>query len=175
MDTVLDFFQNIWSHVGGFFTDVTSDRWLIYLAIFLMVIDIFFSSDLPTFVSYLLFTIVIFRHLPGHIILRLTLSVFVFFGFVFIYFYFWSRLKTYILDKLFSRDVIQTGMDSLIGETGTVRVVDGIQAAKIRGDIYSFVEEVPYGDGTPFTVKSIEGGMIVPEFSADAARQDTEA
>ena len=140
-----------------------------------MVIDIFFASDLPTFISYLLFTIVIFRHLPGHIIIRLTLSVIVFFGFVFIYFYFWSRLKTYILDKLFSRDVIKTGMDSLIGETGTVRVVDGIQAAKIRGDIYSFVEAVPHGDGTPFTVKAVEGGMIVPEFSPEVEQQNNEA
>lgn len=165
----MGFLSNIWNGIVDFIQAGTADRWFIYLAIFLIVIDIFTSTDLPTFISYILLTFVVYRHLPGNIIVRLTLSVLVFFSFVFLYYFVWGNFKRFIVDNLFAKDVIKSGMESLVGEPGTIRVVDGIQAAKVQGDIYPLAAPVPYGDGTPFVVKAVEGGMIIPDFG-DAGR-----
>ena len=163
-------FESVWDGIVDFIQNATADKWFIYLGIFLIVIDIFVKSDLPTFAAYLLFTFVIYRHLPGPIILRLTISVIVFFALVFLYYYAWGKFKQMIVDKFFARDVIKSGPDALIGETGIIRVIDGIQSAEIHGDIYPLCEPVIYPDGTPFRVKKIENGMVVPEFvSTDAS------
>ncbi|SFU79897.1 NfeD family protein [Butyrivibrio sp. INlla21] len=68
------------------------------------------------------------------------------------------------MDKWFAKTIIKTGIEGLIGESGVVREVDGIKAAKIHGDLYSFAESVPFEDGTPFVVKGVDGGTIIPEF-----------
>ena len=158
--------------IAGFFQAGTADKWFIYLAIFLMVIDLFLSTDLPTFISYLLLTFVVYRHLPGPVLLRLTLSVLVFFALVFLYYYVWGKFKRYVVDNFFAKDVIKSGMESLIGEQGMIRVIDGVQAAKIQGDLYPLISPVPYGDGTPFVVKGVDGGMIIPEFDLSDQQQD---
>lgn len=157
--------DSIPEYIENFIDAAISDKWLIYIAIFLMVIDFFISTDIPTFISYVLLTIVIFRHLPGNIFVRLTVSVFVFFAFVFLYYFAWGRIKVFLIDKVFAKDKMKTGMDSLIGEIGEIRIIDGVQAAKIHGDIYPLFEPVPYGDGTHFTVIGVNGGTIIPDFS----------
>ena len=144
---------------------VELDKWLLLGALLLILIDLFFSSDLPTFIAFVLVTIWFYRRLPAwHILLRLSICVVVFFVLVFIYYFIWNKFKKHIIDKWFAKDLIRTGVDALVGETGTVRIIDGVQAAKIHGDLYSFVKPVSYADGTSFTVKAVENGMIVPEF-----------
>ena len=140
------------------------DIWLLGIAIFLILIDVFISSDLPTFIAYILFSVLAFRHMPGHIMFRLCVSVIVFFALVFLYYYVWYKFKKYFVDKWFAKDIMKTGMEALIGEHGTVRIIDGVQAAQIRGDLYTFSEHVPYEDGREFIVKAIENGAIVAEF-----------
>ncbi len=157
--------ESIWNGIVDFVQNATADRWFIYLGIFLIVIDIFVKTDLPTFAAYLLFTFVVYRHLPGPVIVRLTVSVIVFFAFVFLYYFVWGKFKQMIVDKFFAKDVMKSGAEALVGEAGIIRVIDGIQSAQIHGDIYPLHEPVTFPDGTPFVVKHVENGMIVPEFS----------
>ena len=163
----MDLLENIWSGITSFIQNATADKWFIYLAIFLIVIDIFTVTDMPTFIAYLLITFVVYRHLPGPVLLRLTLSVLVFFALIFLYYFVWGKFKQYIVDKFFAKDVIKSGVEALIGEAGVIRVIDGIQSAQIHGDIYPLADTVPYPDGKSFVVKGVENGMIVPDFTSE--------
>lgn len=141
------------------------DGWLLLIGLFLILIDIFFSSDYPTFLSFILFTVVICRQLSGwHIMLRLSAGIVIFFLFVFLYYFVWMKFKKHFVDTWFAKDIMRNGIDALVGEMGTVRIIDGVYAAKIHGDLYPFHEPVQQQDGTPFIVKDIKGGTIVPEF-----------
>lgn len=141
------------------------DGWLLLIGLFLILADIFFSSDYPTFLSFILFTIVICRQLSGwHIMLRMSAGIIIFFIFVFLYYFVWMKFKKNFVDTWFAKDIMTSGIDALVGEKGTVRIIDGVQAAKIHGDLYPFHEAIQQEDGTPFIVKEIRGGMIVPQF-----------
>jgi hypothetical protein len=61
------------------------DRILILIGIVLILIDIFFASDLPTFAALLLFCFVFYRQLHFRPLVNIILSILFFFALLIVY------------------------------------------------------------------------------------------
>lgn len=137
------------------------DQILILIGIILILIDIFFASDLPTFVALLLFCFAFYRQLHFRPLVNIILSILFFFALLIVYVAAWRRIKGIIIDRWFAKDKYKAGVYGFPGQKGCVKIVDGSKYAMINGDLYAFYQEYPLSDGDVFIVKELKDGKIV--------------
>lgn len=137
------------------------DKLLILIGIILILIDIFFASDLPTFVALLIFCYVSYRNLPFEILYKIILTILFFFVLLIIYIAVWRKIKTIVIDKWFAKDKYKAGVSGFPGKTGVIKVVDGMKYAQLDGDLYALFEDYPLAEGDSFVVKEMKDGKIV--------------
>ena len=136
----------------------------ILFGIILILIDIFFASDLPTFAAILLFCFAFFRILPvSSLLIRIILTILFFFVLLIVYITLWKKAEAVIVDKWFAKDKYLAGAEGFPGKQGTVKTVDGEKYACIDGDLYAFYEDYGLADQTEFTVKEVRDSKIVIE------------
>src|SRR5690554_4636258 len=100
--------------------------YLILIGILLIIIDLFFQSDLPTYIALVLFSTAFFMLVVNfNIILRLIFSVLFFLVLIVIHHYVWKTTVLLLVDKLFAKDRYKAGIEGLVGNTGIVRIIDG--------------------------------------------------
>ena len=135
--------------------------YLILFGIILMLVDIFFHTDIPTFIAYLIFSIVFFINIPLHVLVRIILTIIFFFALLLFHYFLWKKTIQVVIDKFFAKDMYKAGFAGLVGKKGEVKVVEGKKLACIQGDLYKFRDEVPLEEGEGFIVKETDDGYII--------------
>ena len=136
----------------------------ILFGIILILIDIFFASDLPTFAAILLFCFAFYRILPvSSLLVKIILTILFFFVLLIVYITLWKKAEAVIVDKWFAKDKYLVGAYGFPGKKGTVKIVDGEKYACIDGDLYAFYEDYGLADQAEFTVKEVRDSKIVIE------------
>lgn len=133
----------------------------ILIGIILLLVDIFFASDIPTFAAILLFCFVFFRILPFGLLVNIILTILFFFVLLIVYVTLWKKVESVIVDKWFAKDRFRAGVEGFPGKKGFVKTIDGEKYACIDGDLYAFYENYPLADQEEFTVKEVYDGKIV--------------
>ena len=136
---------------------------LIFIGIILILLDIFFLTDLPTVVAIVLFSIALYINLNYEPLINITITLVFFFIFFIIYVSVWKKLKLYIIDKWLSKDVYKAGVYNLPGHQGTIKLIEDKKVAIIDGDVYALYEDYNISEGEKFTVKEVKDGKIVIE------------
>ena len=134
--------------------------YLVLIGIILMLIDIFFHSDIPTFIAYIIFSIVFLLNIHLHILWRIILTIIFFFVLLLFHHFLWEKTVQLVVDKYFAKDKYHAGFSGLVGKKGKVRIIENKKLAYIEGDLYKFRDEVNLEEGEDFIVKGIEDGFI---------------
>lgn len=134
---------------------------IVIIGIILILLDIFFITDLPTVIAILLFSYAFYLKLNFEPLINITITLVFFLLFFILYTSFWRKLKEFIVDKWFAKDVYKAGVDNLPGHEGTVKVIDGTKVAIIDGDVYAFFQDYNLPEATKFTVKEVKDGKII--------------
>ncbi len=142
---------------------MTLTGYLLLSGALLMLIDIFFHTDIPTYLAYLLFSYAFFSQLQFNILVNIIVTILFFFLLLLFHNFIWNNTVQWILDKFFSKDRYLAGVDGLAGSKGTVKVIRGKKLANIHNDLYKFLEENSLEEGDSFTVKEVIDGEIVIE------------
>lgn len=136
---------------------------LLLIGIILILVDIFFASDLPTFTAILLFSIVFFNNMPFSILLNTIFTILFFFALLIIYITLWKKLENIVVNKYFAKDKYKAGVYGLKGQKATVKVVDGQSFASINGDLYPFYSNYQLKENDIFIIKDVKDGKIIPD------------
>ena len=139
------------------------NTFLILIGVILILVDIFFASDLPTFIALLLFTYVFFRILPFHLLYRIILTILFFAILLIVYIAAWRKVVSIVVDKWFAKDKYRAGASGFPGKTGIIKVVDDKKYAQIDGNLYALFEDYPLNNGDGFLVKELKDGKIIIE------------
>ncbi len=137
------------------------NEYIILFGIILILIDIFFTTDIPTYISYILFTVVFYRELEIHFMYRIILSIIFFFALIIFHYVVWSKTIQLIIDKFISKDNHQVGIDGLKGKNGKVKIIENNKMAYVNGDLYEFSCDNQLEDGEVFRIKEVQNGKIV--------------
>jgi hypothetical protein len=78
------------------------EGYLVALAIILIAVDIFISSDVPTYISYVLFSIVLSINLPFHFMYRILVGIVIWFLLLIFHYYIWKRMISVFINKFIS-------------------------------------------------------------------------
>lgn len=135
--------------------------YLILFGIILMLVDIFFQTDIPTFIAYLIFSLVFFINIPLHLLVRIILTIIFFFVLLLFHYFLWKKTIQLLIDTFFAKDIYKAGFDGLIGKKGIVRIIEGKKLAYIQGDLYKFRDEISLKEGEGFIVKNTDDGYVI--------------
>ncbi len=139
---------------------------LVFIGIILILVDIFFLTDLPTVLAIILFSLAFYNTLNYEPLINITLTLIFFFIFFIVYVSVWKKLKLYIIDKWLAKDVYKAGVYNLPGHQGTIKLIEDKKVAIIDGDVYALYEDYNISEGEKFTVKEVKDGKIVIDKSS---------
>jgi hypothetical protein len=111
---------------------------LIVVSVFLILVDIFFASDIPTHIAYVLTTINIAKEIDMSFLYQATFAILIWFGLVAFHYFIWRNVLEKINDKFISPRKHIGGIDGLVGKIGTIKSIDGELFISVDEELYRF-------------------------------------
>ena len=137
---------------------------LIVLAILLIVIDVFFASDVPTHLAYLILTFTIAKEIELALLYQILFGVLIWFGLVAFHYTVWRKIIEKINDRYISPSYHQGGLEALIGKNGMIKEVEGKQFVSINEELYRFKPRdvsKEFTNGQIVEVESFESNTLI--------------
>ncbi len=114
---------------------------LIVTAILLIVVDIFFASDVPTHIAYILLTFTFAKEINVPILYQILIGVLIWFALVVFHYTIWRKVIEKINDKFISPRKHTGGIEGFIGKEGMIKEVEGKNFILINDELYQFENE----------------------------------
>jgi membrane protein implicated in regulation of membrane protease activity len=137
------------------------DQTMLLGAIFLIVIDIFFASDIPTHTGYVLIAVVVGRFVPAHVMLQVLCGVIAWCGIVVFHYTLWRTFIQAIVNRKIAPDRYQPSTETLNGSVGRIREISGEQLVEIDDELWLFTGSDDLVVDDEVTVVSSQGGTLV--------------
>jgi len=137
---------------------------LIVSAFILILIDIFFASDIPTHLAYLILTFTIAKEIEAALLYQILLGVLIWFGLVIFHYTVWRKVLERINDRFISPNHHKGGLDALIGKTGTIKEIDGKKFVSVNEELYRFKPQnnaEEFANGQTVEIKDYESNTLI--------------
>ncbi len=121
-------FQDI---VGLGFTET-----IIVIAAILIVIDVFFPTDVTSHIALILFAFLVYWNLEYHFLYRLLYGALSWFVLVGVYYTVWRVLAQRLTNRFLTPDKYITPTDDLKGTREIFRIIDGREMVSVDGDLW---------------------------------------
>ena len=131
---------------------MTFNEILIISAIILIIIDIFFASDIPTHIAYIILTFTIAKEIELALLYQILFGVLIWFGLVTFHYTIWRKVLEKINDRFISPSHHKGGLDGLIGKNGVIKEIGGKKFVSVNEELYRFK---PQDDSSEFTTGQI--------------------
>ncbi len=134
---------------------------LLVLALILILIDIFFVSDVPTHIAHVLITVAIVKNFNDHFLYQVLYGLLILFSLVIFHYFIWRKILEKINDRYISPRKHIDGYQGLIGKTGIIQDFDGKLAIVVGEEIFQFHSDSPVNVGEIHTIKSTNSSTVV--------------
>lgn len=111
---------------------------LIVVSVFLILVDIFFASDVPTHIAYILTTINIAKEINLPFIYQITIGILIWFALIGFHYLVWRNVIEKINDKFISPRIHIGGIDGLVGKKGIIKSIEGKRFISVEDEIHKF-------------------------------------
>lgn len=142
---------------------------LLVLALLLMLTDVFFQSDVPTHIAYVLVAFVVAISFDVHFLWQAVIGVLAWFALVGFHYLLWRKVLTRLSDR-FAPDRYRSGPSALVGQEGRVKDIDGRKMVSLHGDLWRFTCAEDPPDGARVRVTGERDGELVVEVVATDER-----
>lgn len=139
---------------------MTINEILIVSAIILIVVDIFFASDFPTHLAYIIVTFTIAKEIDMPILYQILFGVLIWFALVVFHYTLWRKVIEKINDKLIAPTKHKGGLDGFIGEEGVIKEVEGKKYILINDEIHQFETDKEITVGNKYKVLNIKSNKL---------------
>lgn len=141
---------------------MTINEILIVLAIILIVVDIFFASDIPTLIAYILLTFTITKEIDMPILYQVLFGVLIWFALVIFHYTLWRKIIEKINDKFISPSKHKGGLDGFIGKEGIIKEIEGKKYFFVNDEIHQFeTEKDEIIIGNKYIVIDVESNKLI--------------
>lgn len=120
---------------------MTINEILIVSAIILILVDIFFASDFPTHLAYIIVTFTIAKEIDLPILYQILFGVLIWFALVVFHYTIWRKVIEKINDKFIAPRKHTGGIEGFIGKEGEIKKVEGKKFIFINDELYQFETE----------------------------------
>lgn len=146
---------------------------LLVLAVILLMVDIFFVTEVPTVIAFVLIAsaVVLGLDLPPLVAVAVGLGIwFVLMGF---HVLFWRGFLKRFANRVVAPDRYRSGAAALVGRTGVVCNIEGKWLVRVDGDLMPVREEAELGlrDGLRVRILAADDGQLSVERIGVAVEQ----
>ncbi len=134
---------------------------LLVSALILLVIDIFFVSDIPTHIAWVLVTVTLAKEINVPILYQILLGVVIWFALVVFHYTLWRKVIEKINDKFIAPTKHQTGIQHLMGQKGVITNIDGKLLLLINEELHPFKTDKQVHEGEIYVVQSSESNYLI--------------
>lgn len=127
----------------------------IIISIILVLVDILFASDAPTFLAYILLSFAAAINIDAPLLYKVLFGIIILFGLVILHFVIWAKLIEKIHDKFIAPRKHNGGIHGLINKEGIVKVIEEKYFVSIDDELYPLTNQ-NFKKNIKVKVKSIE-------------------
>jgi len=140
---------------------MTINEILIVSAIILILVDIFFASDFPTHLAYIIVTFTIAKEIDMPILYQILFGILIWVALVIFHYTIWRKVIEKINDKLIAPSKHKGGLDGFIGKEGIIKEVEGEKYIFINDEIHQFETEKEIQIGNKYIVLNIKSNKLI--------------
>ena len=140
---------------------MTINEMLIVFAIILILVDIFFVSDIPTHLAYIILTFTFAKEIKMPILYQILFGVLIWFALVVFHYIIWRKVIEKINDKLIAPRKHTGGFEGFIGKEGVIKEVEGEKYIFINDEIHQFETDKEIIIGYKYKVLNIKSNKLL--------------
>jgi len=140
---------------------MTINEILIVSAIILILVDIFFASDFPTHLAYIILTFTIAKEIDMPILYQILFGILIWVALVIFHYTIWRKVIEKINDKLIAPSKHKGGLDGFIGKEGIIKEVEGEKYIFINDEIHQFETEKEIQIGNKYIVLNVKSNKLI--------------
>lgn len=137
------------------------NEFLLVSALILIVADIFFASDIPTHLAYILITFTITKEVNLHILYQLLIGILIWFALVVFHYFIWRKVIEKINDKFIAPNKHIGGLQGFIGQEGIIKEIEGVKFLYINDEIHHFETDKKIIIGNKYIVLNIKSNKLI--------------
>lgn len=140
---------------------MTINEILIVSAIILILVDIFFASDFPTHLAYIIVTFTLAKGIDMPILYQILFGILIWVALVVFHYTIWRKVIEKINDKLIAPSKHKGGLDGFIGKEGIIKEVEGEKYLFINDEIHQFETDNEITVGNKYKVQNIKSNKLI--------------
>jgi len=141
--------------------DMTINEILIVSAIILIVIDIFFASDIPTHIAYIVLTITITKEINMPFLYQILFGVLIWFALVIFHYTLWRTVIERVNEKFIAPSKHIGGLEGFIGKEGLIKEIEGEKYIFINDEVYPFETNKEIIIGTKYRILETKSNILI--------------
>ena len=134
---------------------------LIVVAIILILVDIFFASDIPTHIAYVLLTLTFVKEIDTPILYQILFGLIIWSTLIVFHYLIWRKIIEKINDKIIAPTIHRGGFDGFVGKEGVVKEIDGKQLISINDELHQFETEKEVIIGKKYKILNTNSNKLI--------------
>lgn len=142
---------------------MTTNEILIVFAIILILVDIFFASDIPTNIAYIILTFTITKEIDMPILYQILFGILIWVALVVFHYTIWRKVIEKINDKIIAPRKHIGGIEGFIGQIGIIKEVEGERFIFINDELHQFETETnkEITAGNKYEITNIKSNKLI--------------
>jgi len=140
---------------------MTINEILIVSAIILILVDIFFNSDIPTHIAYIILTFTFAKEIDMPILYQILFGILIWVALVVFHYLVWRKIIEKINDKFIAPNKHIGGLEGFIGQEGIIKEIEREKFFFINDEIHQFETEKEIQIGNKYVVINIKSNKLI--------------
>jgi membrane protein implicated in regulation of membrane protease activity len=140
---------------------MTINEILIVSAIILILIDIFFNSDITTHIAYLHLTFMFAKEIDTPILYQILLGILIWVALVAFHYLVWRKVIEKINDKFIAPTKHKGGVEGFVGQIGIIKEIEGEKFIFINDELHQFKTEKEIQIGNKYVVLNTKSNKLI--------------
>ena len=140
---------------------MTINEILIVSAIILILVDIFFASDFPTHLAYIILTFTFAKEIDMPILYQILFGILIWVALVVFHYTVWRKVIEKINDKLIAPNKHKGGLDGFVGKEGIIKEIEGGKYIFINDELHQFETDKEITIGGKYIVININSNKLI--------------
>jgi membrane protein implicated in regulation of membrane protease activity len=140
---------------------MTINEILIVSSIILILIDIFFNSDIPTHIAYILLTFTFAKEIDMPILYQILFGILIWVALVVFHYLVWRKVLEKINDKFIAPSKHIGGIEGFIGQEGIIKEIEGEKFIFINDELHQFKTDKEIKNGNKYKVLDTKSNKLI--------------
>lgn len=140
---------------------MTINEILIVSSIILILVDVFFNSDIPTHIAYIILTFTFAKEIDMPTLYQILFGILIWVALVVFHYWVWRKVLEKVNDQFISPSKHIGGIEGFIGQEGIIKEIEGEKFIFIHDELHQFETDKEVQNGNKYKVVSTKSNKLI--------------